>query len=311
MQGQLIAAELSCYNSRIFLPDASVLDLQTLIEPLLELSRTAGVTICQHYYSPEAAHYEEKGDDSPLTRADLDSHAILTAGLQNLNSDIPILSEESTGISVEQRLAWTRYWLVDPLDGTREFLDRTGEFTINIALIDNHVPVLGLLYLPLEKKAYLGIPGVMACSYEYIQGAWQSRDLRTRQLPANGALTVLAGIRHRGPRLKKCLGWLEERRGPLQRKNSGSALKFCQLADGLGDVYPRFTPCCEWDTGAGQALVVAAGGSVLGLDGHPVRYNLGESLYSPHFYAVADADNVLWQELIASNLWPAVEFPAP
>ena len=275
-----------------------MLDLQTLIDPLLELSRTAGVTICQHYYSDEAAHYEEKGDDSPLTRADLDSHAILTAGLQSLTSDIPILSEESTGISVQERLAWTQYWLVDPLDGTLEFLDRTGEFTINIALIDNHVPVLGLLYLPLEEKAYLGIPGTMARGYDYIQGAWQPHDLRTRKLPANGALTVLAGIRHRGPRLNKCLAWLEQHHGPLQRKNSGSALKFSQLADGLGDIYPRFSPCCEWDTAAGQALVVAAGGSVLRLDGRPVRYNLGESLYSPHFYAVADADNALWQELL-------------
>ncbi|MEH6570736.1 MAG: inositol monophosphatase family protein [Halioglobus sp.] len=279
-----------------------MLDLQTFINPLLALSRTAGVAICQHYDSAEAAEYEEKGDDSPLTRADLDSHAILTAGLKNLDSDIPILSEESTGISVAQRLAWTRYWLVDPLDGTREFLDRTGEFTINIALIDNHVPVLGLLYLPLEKKAYLGIPGVMACSYEYIHETWQAVDLRTRRLPPDGPLTVLAGVRHRGPRLNDCLAWLEERRGPLQRKNSGSALKFCQLADGIGDFYPRFSPCCEWDTGAGQALLVAAGGGLLGMDGHPVRYNLGESLYSPDFYAVADADNILWQELLASNL---------
>ena len=279
-----------------------MLDLQTLINPLLALSRTAGAAICQHYDSTEAAEYEDKGDDSPLTRADLDSHAILTAGLKNLESDIPILSEESTGISVAQRLAWTRYWLVDPLDGTREFLDRTGEFTINIALIDNHVPVLGLLYLPLEKKAYLGIPGVMACSYEYVHEAWQAVDLRTRQLPPNGPLTVLAGVRHRGPRLNNCLAWLEARRGPLLRKNSGSALKFCQLADGFGDFYPRFSPCCEWDTAAGQALLVAAGGGLLGMDGHPVRYNLGESLYSPDFYAVADAGNILWQELLASNL---------
>ena len=279
-----------------------MLDLQTLINPLLALSRTAGAAICQHYGSAEAAEYEDKGDDSPLTRADLDSHAILTAGLKNLESDIPILSEESTGISVAQRLAWTRYWLVDPLDGTREFLDRTGEFTINIALIDDHVPVLGLLYLPLEKKAYLGIPGVMACSYEYVHEAWQAVDLRTRQLPPNGPLTVLAGVRHRGPRLNNCLAWLEARRGPLLRKNSGSALKFCQLADGFGDFYPRFSPCCEWDTAAGQALLVAAGGGLLGMDGHPVRYNLGESLYSPDFYAVADAGNILWQELLASNL---------
>lgn len=277
-------------------------DLQTFINPLLELSLVAGETICQHYHSAEAAEYEDKGDATPLTQADLDSHAILTAGLRDLDSSIPILSEESTDITLEERLSWPRYWLVDPLDGTREFLNRTGEFTVNIALIDNHEPVLGLLYLPLEQKAYLGIPGQMARSYEYKRETWQPLDLRVRALPVNGPITIMASVRHRGPRLEKCLAWLDHRRGPLQRQNSGSALKFCHLADGLGDIYPRFARCCEWDTAAGQALLVAAGGSLLGMDGHPVRYNLGESLYSPHFYAVADADAALWQDLLASDL---------
>jgi 3'(2'), 5'-bisphosphate nucleotidase len=277
-------------------------DLKTLIKPLLELTHEAGDAICRHYHSVESGAFEAKGDDSPITRADLDSHAILLRGLSALGADIPILSEESTQVSASQRMAWTRYWLVDPMDGTREFLDRTGEFTINIALIEDHKPVFGLLYLPLEKVAYVGIPGSGAQRYECeADGSWVRRELSTRPLRDLEVLTVLASRRHRGPRLVACLRWLEQRWGTVDRKNSGSALKFCQLVEGEGDFYPRFSPCCEWDTAAGQAILEAAGGALVDLAGLPLRYNCAESLYSPDFYALGDANHPLWRELLAEH----------
>jgi 3'(2'), 5'-bisphosphate nucleotidase len=280
-----------------------VQDLRALISPLIELCREAGDAICRHYKSSEAGEFEAKGDESPLTKADLDSHVILESGLAALTAGIPILSEESTEITVSERLAWTRYWLVDPLDGTREFLERSGEFTINIALIDGHAPVLGVLYLPLEHRAYVGIPGESARCYEYrADGQWTSRALQTRSLGAGESLTLLASRRHRGPRFESCLAWLQHNWGTIKRQNSGSALKFCQLVEAQGDIYPRFSPCCEWDTAAGHALLEAAGGSLLGMDGMPLRYNCTESLYSPNFYALGDTSHPLWQELLAAEI---------
>jgi 3'(2'), 5'-bisphosphate nucleotidase len=282
--------------------DLFVQSLSALVSPLIEVSRRAGEAICLHYNSADAGRFEAKGDESPLTRADLDSHLILLTGLQSLRENIPVLSEESGAVPTAERLAWRRYWLVDPLDGTKEFLARTGEFTVNIALIDEHAPVLGLLYLPLEQRAYVGIPGVGAYCHEcQPNGEWTARELRTRSPITGEALTVLASRRHRGPRLGACLEWLERQWGELERKNSGSALKFCQLVEGQGDFYPRFSLCCEWDTAAGQAVLEAAGGSLLGMDGLPLRYNLSESLYSPNFYALGDPRLPLWRELFAAN----------
>lgn len=271
-------------------------DLDALVSPLLQLCLQAGDAICQHYHAPGADRFEAKGDDSPLTRADIDSHHILHAGLLALQPSLPVLSEESGDEELAGRHSWQRFWLVDPLDGTKEFLGRTGEFTINIALIDAHRPILGLLYLPLAQTAFLGIPGRGARRYRY-DGSWQEQAIATRRLRAAEPLTVLASRRHRGPRLEACLEWLQVQWGVIDRQNSGSALKFCQLAEGEGDFYPRFSPCCEWDTAAGQALLEAAGGALLGLDGQPLRYNCGDSLLSPDFLALGDPDHELWQRL--------------
>jgi 3'(2'), 5'-bisphosphate nucleotidase len=274
-----------------------------LVKPLIQLAQRAGEEICRHYQSAESGVFEAKGDDTPLTRADIDSHDILLHGLQSLSQDIPVLSEESTTVSPAQRLSWQRYWLIDPLDGTREFLERTGEFTINIALIEQHRPVLGLLYQPLNNRAYIGIPGDKAVCYQLeSDGSWSERELKTRRLNDQQSLLVLASRRHRGPRIGACLEWLEQQWGNIERHNSGSAIKFCQMVDGQGDFYPRFSPCCEWDIAAGQALLEAAGGDVLGMDGQPLRYNCTESLYSPDFYAISDPSHDIWQRLLAIGL---------
>ncbi len=277
-------------------------DLPGLVTPLLELCREAGALICRHYHAAGAGDFQSKADDSPLTLADTESHALLQAGLQLLEPSLPLLSEESPAAALAGRHHWPRYWLVDPLDGTREFLAGTGEFTINIALIENHRPVLGVLYLPLEQVAYVGIPGAAAHRYHWRgQGEWARSALAVRALEPGRELVLLASRRHRNAKLDACLAWLRERWGPVARRDSGSALKFCLLARGEGDLYPRFSPCCEWDTAAGQALLEAAGGALLGMDGRPLRYNCSESLLSPHFFAIADAGHPLWRELLASQ----------
>jgi 3'(2'), 5'-bisphosphate nucleotidase len=281
---------------------SNTLPLRDLVPDLLQLCATAGTAICAHYNAPAAGHFEAKGDDSPLTLADLASHHVLQAGLHAMDPAVPILSEESALADIAQRRQWQRYWLVDPLDGTKEFLARTGEFTINIALIDDHRPVLGVLYLPLERIAYVGIPNVCAQVFRDDGcGNWVSGELATAALEAGQPLTLLASRRHRGPRLQACLAWLDQHWGEVARANMGSALKFCYMASGQGDFYPRFSPCCEWDTAAGHAILEAAGGSLVGMDGKPLRYNLRDSLYSPPFYALADKDHPLWQRLLLAD----------
>jgi 3'(2'), 5'-bisphosphate nucleotidase len=276
-----------------------VIELASLVVPLLELCETAGEAIRRHYDSTRAGEYEAKHDDSPLTRADMDSHAILDSGLEELTPQWPVLSEESPPEVAASRRNWSTFWLVDPLDGTKEFLGRTGEFTINIALIQDHVPVLGLLYIPLEHRACVGIPGQGAFSWSRdTTGQWSSTSLATNRLESGDSITVLASRRHRNQELKRCLSWLEQNWGELRRDDSGSALKFCHLAQGDGDFYPRFSPCSEWDVAAGQAIVEAAGGAVLGLDGRPLRYNCRKSLLSPHFLAIGDTDQPLWESLV-------------
>lgn len=278
----------------------SLTNLPSLIPPLLELCREAGERICHHYHAPWADEFEAKGDNSPLTRADLDSHACLAAGLSALAPGLPLLSEESDEEELAGRRNWRRFWMVDPLDGTKEFLARTGEFTINIALISDHRPVLGVLYVPLAREAYVGIPGEVAHCYRGPR--WQREELQVRPLDAAQPLTVLASRRHRGPRITACLEWLEQHwAGEIARDNSGSALKFCQMAAGQGDFYPRFSPCSEWDTAAGQALLEAAGGALLGLDGEPLRYNCRDTLLSPEFLAISDPGARLWRAVLAQD----------
>lgn len=274
-----------------------VQNLPALVPPLLDLCARAGELILGHYNAPGAERFRSKGDDSPLTHADLDAHRCLQQGLRALAPELPILSEESPPAEVVHRRQWREFWLVDPLDGTKEFLARTGEFTVNIALVRDHRPALGVLYVPLEHTAYVGIPGQWARRFR--GPAWRGEAIATRALSPERAMVVLASRRHRGQRLADCLGFLEEQWGEIERDNSGSALKFCHLAEGRGDFYPRYSPCSEWDTAAGQALLEAAGGALVGLDGRPLRYNEREELLNPPFLAMGDPAHPFWRELLA------------
>lgn len=269
-----------------------------LFSDLLDLCDGAARAITDHYEDEAlSGMLRKKKDASPLTAADLASHRLLSRGLRELSPQIPILSEESDAQDIEDRLQWERCWMLDPLDGTREFLDRTGEFTINVAFIEEQRSVLGIIYKPLSRQGYLGIEGSGAWRVWHDGTVWQSEVISTRALQ-DDALVVFASRRHRNAKLDTTLAFLEESRS-LQRRNSGSALKFCDLAVGDGDCYPRFSPCSEWDVAAGDALVSAAGGAVLGMDGERLRYNARESLLSPHFLAIGDAGPSLWNELLA------------
>ena len=220
-----------------------------------------------------------KEDQTPLTQADLASHRIICDALGRLTPDIPLLSEESAEIDFATRSAWQRYWLIDPLDGTREFVSRNGEFTVNIALIDDHEPVLGIVHVPVTGVTYSGVRGVGATRSS---PAEDIRSIHVRQ-PCGDPVVIVGSRSHANPELEKYLR-------PLRHElvSMGSSLKFCLLAEGKADFYPRLGPTSEWDTAAAHAVVSAAGGRIVKLDGSPLRYNTKESLLNPEFLVIAD-----------------------
>lgn len=254
------------------------------LSALEDLARQAGAAIMAVYESQEVLDIETKADDSPLTQADRASHGVILAGLRTLTPEIPVLSEESEPIGYDLRARWTRYWLVDPLDGTKEFIERNGEFTVNIALVQEHRPVLGLVYVPVSRVLYIGQPG---------QGAWklegESRlPLACRRLAPEGPVRVVASRRHGGGALEPLLRRAARVFPGIEQVNVGSSLKLCLLAEGKADWYPRLAPTSEWDTAAAQAVLEAAGGLVVDEAMRPLRYNTRESLLNPFFHALAD-----------------------
>ena len=259
--------------------------MSALREAVIELARQAGAAILDVYGQDFAV--QAKDDRSPLTAADMAAHHILCDGLAALEPSLPVLSEEAADIPWERRRSWQRYWLVDPLDGTREFVKRNGEFTVNVALVDGHQPVLSVVYAPVLK--YL-------VHAERELGAWLRTDagddvpLAVRR-PAPRPLRVAASRSHLDPRSAALL----ERLGGIERLGLGSSLKFCRIAEGRVDLYPRFGPTSEWDTAAGQCVLEAAGGVVLRGDGQPLRYNTKASLLNPDFLAMGDA-GLPWAE---------------
>lgn len=244
---------------------------------LLDVAREAGRAILAVYHQDFAVAH--KGDDSPLTEADIASHRIIAQRLGEMDAEVPILSEEGAAIPFNERSQWSRYWLIDPLDGTREFVKRNGEFTVNIALIELGCPVLGVVHVPVTGTSYVGRAG---------QGAWKVRgdDVTDIHVCDRRPTRVrVAGSRsHAGDSLRRFL----ERLGDHEIVSMGSSLKLCLVAEGAADVYPRLGPTSEWDTAAAQAVVEAAGGLVTDLELKPLRYNTKESLLNPHFLVFGD-----------------------
>ena len=253
-------------------------DLAALRGAVAAIARRAGEAILAVYEGEFAVTH--KDDRSPLTEADLAAHRVIDAALGELDSSLPVLSEESAHIPWAQRREWQRYWLVDPLDGTREFVKRNGEFTVNIALVERGVPVLGVVHAPVRGDLAHAAHG-QGATLERPGAA--PRELATRVGKA-GVLRVAGSRSHGDPRMERFL----QRVGAHELLALGSSLKFLLLADGSADVYLRYGPTSEWDTAAGQGVLEAAGGRVTDLALEPLRYNTRDSLLNPDFVAVAD-----------------------
>ena len=238
----------------------------------MPIAARAGAAIMRIYDA--GFDVQRKEDNSPLTLADLESQRIIIEGLTEIAPDIPILSEESAQAPWSERRAWRELWVVDPLDGTREFVKRNGEFTVNIALVVEHEPVLGLVAAPALGIVYWGAEGV---------GAF-SKDEPIHVSPPQSPLRIVGSRSHPSPETAAYL----TRVAPHVMTGIGSSLKFCLVAEGKADLYPRFGPTSEWDTAAGQALLEAAGGHVTRLDGHRLRYNCRESVINGNFLAFSD-----------------------
>ena len=276
------------------------------LDEVSKIAVAAGQEILAIYDQDQDLEITLKDDKSPLTEADRRAHRLIVERLQRLDPDIPILSEESDAIDFETRNSWHRYWLVDPLDGTKEFIKRNGEFTVNIALIDGGQPGLGVVHVPVTGVTYLGKVGVGAWKQEASGDisaiAAQSLDLEC------GVVRVLTSRSHRGEEVEALIARIEAELSPCEVVSMGSSLKICLLADGSADIYPRLGPTCEWDTAAAHGVLAAAGGDIYTSGFQPLRYNQKAALLNSHFIALADIE-FGWQQLLRASPAPALDKP--
>ncbi len=259
-----------------------------LLERLLLLSWEAGVRILQVY--DRGFSVETKTDDSPVTEADMAAHEVVVNGLQSLSQAYPVLSEESVDIPVSARSQWETYWLVDPLDGTREFIKRNGEFTVNIALIHKHEAILGVVYAPVADRYYYA---ARDCGAFKREGDGAPQRIHCRKADLKHAV-VAGGRSHAGEQLQRFLQNLNS----YTLKSMGSSLKSCLIAEGAADIYPRLGLTSEWDTAAAQCILEQAGGHIQNTHGERILYNTKESLLNPFFLAFGD-DSINWSAFIA------------
>ena len=259
----------------------------------MEISINAGKAIMDIYNSEEF-DIRTKSDNSPLTAADLASHRIIVDGLELLNRetgvDIPVLSEESAEIPYGERRTWSRYWLIDPLDGTKEFIKRNGEFTVNVALIEEGVPVLGFVYVPVLDELYYG--NLVEKKALKITGASKNDIAQITEINVTGTLgdtvRIIASKSHLNEDTRSVIDAVKAEFGNCEFLSSGSSLKLCRVAEGFADLYPRYAPTMEWDTAAADAVCRAAGCFVMDAGNHkPVQYNK-ENLLNPFFYVTAN-----------------------
>ena len=254
--------------------------MKSLIDPVVALAEAAGKAILEVYSSD--FEVQSKEDSSPLTQADLAAHFCIIAGLEELTPGVPIISEEADLPDYAERDQWRRYWLIDPLDGTKEFVSRNGEFTVNIALIDHQEPVFGVVHIPVQGMTYIGCKGYGAERRDSNGG----RESISVSPHSSSPVRVVGSRSHRDPSLDAYL----ENLGNCDMMPMGSSLKFCVIAEGGADLYPRLGLTSEWDTAAAQAVVEQAGGSVVTLDGKPMKYNTKESILNPHFFVIGATD---------------------
>jgi len=249
------------------------------IAPLMDTARVAGAKILEVYGRDFEVEY--KGDDSPLTEADKAANRIIMAFLDSSHAGTPVISEENREIAYEQRRDWHRFWLVDPLDGTKEFIKKNGEFTVNIALVEKGRPVLGVVYRPVNDILYLGVENAGAWR---IGGGGHPRVLEGGpHYSEKDQVQVVASRSHLTPEVEAFVEELRRQGKEVAFLSAGSSLKLCLVAEGTADVYPRFGPTMEWDTGAAQVVATAAGRQVLNAETRePLAYNK-ENLLNPYF----------------------------
>lgn len=252
------------------------------VESVVAIAKTAGHRILELF--SEGIAVQSKKDDTPLTEADLAANQIITDRLLELDSEIPVLSEESCSIAFKERSAWTTYWLVDPLDGTREFIKQNGEFSVNIALIHHGRPILGVVHAPVLDITYWAAAGT---------GAWKqvgdepARKICVRTASADTVTVALGWSDRSGSRLQRFLTSL----GDHNSVRMGGALKSCLVAEGRADLYACLGPTGEWDTGAAQCIVEEAGGCVTDTSMQVLMYNTKESLLNPHFFVYGNSSH--------------------
>ena len=262
-----------------------------MIKSVCEIATEASHAILTIYRKGDF-DVNRKSDNSPITKADLAANRIIADGLKQLTPDVPQLSEEGKSIPYSTRQNWGRYWLIDPLDGTRDFIAQTDSFSVNIALIENQQSILGVIHLPVSNECFFA-------AHQY--GAYKTQDdqaptpIHTRLMKDHTPVIAVSGFREDSV-LSRCLTQLPD----YQLQHMGSSIKSCRVAEGKVDWYPCLGPTSEWDTAAAQCIVEQAGGSITRLDGQRLRYNTKESLRNPWFMVCGDP-NFDWHQLVPSD----------
>ncbi|MDP1930611.1 MAG: 3'(2'),5'-bisphosphate nucleotidase CysQ [Gammaproteobacteria bacterium] len=283
-------------------------DQSKLLDAVVRIAKLAGEEILEVYRRDGRIVAQSKSDDSPLTEADTRANNVIVRELQSLAPAIPVLSEESAVLSWDVRSQWPEYWLIDPLDGTKEFINRNDEFTVNIALVRGGEPVLGVVHAPVLARTWSGVRGAGAWRQE---GADVPQEIRCTKMPAEieaATVVVVASRRHGAEALQGILDTLKTKFKDVELVNMGSSLKICIIAEGGADFYPRLAPTSEWDTAAAQAVLCAAGGMIYQLDFTPLCYNSKEDLLNPSFIAVGDME-FGWRDTLGLTRVPADSAP--
>ena len=262
---------------------ASITSDQKLIEKLIRISKNAGDAIMDIYETE--FDVDIKSDQSPLTKADLLSNKIICSSLKKITPDIPVLSEESSEIKYHERLKWKEYWLVDPLDGTKEFIKKNGEFTTNIALISKNKPVLGVIHVPASNETFWGSNEIGAY---HLEGDLVSKKQKISvSQHKKDSLRIVSSRSHPSGDLKELLDQLDK----FELVSIGSSLKFCLIAKGEADCYPRLGPTCEWDTAAGEIIAESSGATIVDLSNKHIQYNK-DSFLNPRFIVASSSSIV-------------------
>ena len=265
------------------------------IEDIVRIAQQAGDIILGYYNTEFSVQY--KADDTPLTQADTAANDKIVSALSHLEPSIPVLSEELRMPEFSERSKWPKYWLIDPMDGTKSFLRRDGQFTVNIALIENGSPVLGVVHSPVENKTFWAVKG--GCSFCMDIGQNKVKQIQVREFSDNRAMIIRSKFRG-DKKIREFARNLESQSIDSDFMTSSSSIKFCRVAEGVVDVYPCFGKTSEWDTAAAQCVVECAGGTVHDLDGNPLVYNKLNRL-NPAFIAFGSAQ-VNWHDFIPDDV---------